>query len=85
MKVQAILASALFATSSLGGVVKREQFNQGQPIDDKGKGAPILGIYFPGSLVELDFTLWDILYAMILTRSVQVVPIARLTSPTLRI
>ncbi|OAK95371.1 Bicupin, oxalate decarboxylase/oxidase [Phaeosphaeriaceae sp. SRC1lsM3a] len=43
MKVQAILASALFATSSLGGVVKREQFNQGQPIDDKGKGAPILG------------------------------------------
>ncbi|KAH7380254.1 RmlC-like cupin domain-containing protein [Phaeosphaeria sp. MPI-PUGE-AT-0046c] len=43
MKVPAFLASALFAASSLGAVIKREQFSQGQPIDDRGKGAPILG------------------------------------------
>ena len=24
---------------------KREQFSKGQPIDDKGKGAPILGMF----------------------------------------
>lgn len=28
---------------------KREQFSKGQPIDDKGKGAPILGM-FPAKL-----------------------------------
>jgi oxalate decarboxylase len=34
----------LFASSlSFAAVIKREQFTQGQPIDDKGKGAPILG------------------------------------------
>lgn len=44
MKFQSFVASALCASVSLGAVVKREQFSQGQPIDDKGKGAPILGM-----------------------------------------
>lgn len=37
----------LFASSTLAGaaIVKRAQFAQGQPIDDKGKGAPLLGSY----------------------------------------
>ncbi|KAH7092309.1 RmlC-like cupin domain-containing protein [Paraphoma chrysanthemicola] len=44
MKFQSIAASVLFASSTLGAVVKRQaQFSQGQPIDGKGKGAPILG------------------------------------------
>tara|TARA_R110002003_G_scaffold235_18_gene17084 strand:- start:3886 stop:4092 length:207 start_codon:yes stop_codon:yes gene_type:complete len=44
MKLQSIAASVLFASSTLGAVVKRQaQFAQGQPIDGKGKGAPILG------------------------------------------
>ncbi|KAH4811710.1 hypothetical protein HBH61_090130 [Parastagonospora nodorum] len=43
MRFQSFVASALCASVSLGAVVKREQFSQGQPIDDKGKGAPILG------------------------------------------
>lgn len=44
MKLQSFAASLLFASSTLGAVVKREsQFSQGQPIDGKGKGAPILG------------------------------------------
>lgn len=43
MKLTSFLANVLFATSSFGAVVKREQFSQGQPIDDRGKGAPILG------------------------------------------
>ncbi|KAF2019899.1 thermophilic glucose-6-phosphate isomerase [Aaosphaeria arxii CBS 175.79] len=39
------LTTLLFATAAFGGVVKREesQFKLGQPIDGKGKGAPILG------------------------------------------
>jgi oxalate decarboxylase len=44
MKVQSLV---LFASAALGAVVKREQFSQGQPIDDKGKGAPILGNSIP--------------------------------------
>lgn len=48
MKLTAFLANALFATSSFAAVVKREQFSQGQPIDDRGKGAPILGSNAPG-------------------------------------
>lgn len=37
--------SVLFASSALGGVVKRQTpFSDGQPVDGKGKGAPILGI-----------------------------------------
>lgn len=44
MKLQAVAASVLFASASLAAVVKRDaQFEQGQPIDGKGKGAPILG------------------------------------------
>ncbi|KAF2023801.1 Bicupin, oxalate decarboxylase/oxidase [Setomelanomma holmii] len=44
MKFQSIAASVLFASSTLGAVFKRDaQFSQGQPIDGKGKGAPILG------------------------------------------
>ena len=38
------LTTALFASSTLGAVIKRDaQFDNGQPIDGKGKGAPILG------------------------------------------
>jgi len=39
--------SVLFASTALAGVVKRQTpapFTDGQPIDGKGKGAPILGI-----------------------------------------
>jgi oxalate decarboxylase len=43
MKLQTFAASVLFASSTFGAVIKREQFSKGQPIDDKGKGAPILG------------------------------------------
>ncbi|KAL6711491.1 hypothetical protein ACN47E_004425 [Coniothyrium glycines] len=44
MKLQSLAASVLFASSSFAAVVKRDgQFAQGQPIDGKGKGAPILG------------------------------------------
>jgi hypothetical protein len=43
MKLQALATSVLFASTSFAAVVKRAQFTQGQPIDDKGKGAPILG------------------------------------------
>ncbi|PSN59535.1 thermophilic glucose-6-phosphate isomerase [Corynespora cassiicola Philippines] len=44
MKLQSIAASLLFTSATLGAVVKREsQFHNGQPIDGKGKGAPILG------------------------------------------
>jgi oxalate decarboxylase len=43
MKFQTLVASVLFTSSTFGAVIKREQFTQGQPIDDKGKGAPILG------------------------------------------
>lgn len=35
----------LFTSSALAGVVKRQTpFSDGQPVDGKGKGAPILGI-----------------------------------------
>ena len=35
----------LFVSSALAGVVKRQTpFSDGQPIDGKGKGAPILGV-----------------------------------------
>ena len=45
MKLQSIAASLLFTSATLGAVVKREsQFHNGQPIDGKGKGAPILGM-----------------------------------------
>jgi hypothetical protein len=47
MKIKTLVASVLFTSSTLAGVVKREQFTQGQPIDDKGKGAPILGTFTP--------------------------------------
>ncbi|KAI8943273.1 hypothetical protein NX059_001293 [Plenodomus lindquistii] len=44
MKLQTLTASVLFASWTLAGVVKRDAlFLQGQPIDGKGKGAPILG------------------------------------------
>lgn len=36
-----LFAAAAAAAPNLG---KREQFSKGQPIDDKGKGAPILGM-----------------------------------------
>ncbi|KAF2874668.1 RmlC-like cupin domain-containing protein [Massariosphaeria phaeospora] len=43
MRVQ-ILPATLCIALALAGVVKREaQFHDGQPIDGKGKGAPILG------------------------------------------
>ncbi|KAF2105406.1 oxalate decarboxylase oxdD [Lophiotrema nucula] len=46
MKLQAFAASLLFSSASLGAVIRRAegpQFTNGQPIDGKGKGAPILG------------------------------------------
>lgn len=45
MKVQTLAAGVLFASSTLAGVVKRDGlFTQGQPVDGKGKGAPILSM-----------------------------------------
>jgi hypothetical protein len=69
MKVQSLI---LFASVALGAVVKREQFSQGQPIDDKGKGAPILGTYSHP------------LQQMNTEQQMQAEPIAKLTSPTRR-
>jgi len=40
--------SLLFASASFAAVVKRQTpapFSDGQPIDGKGKGAPILGTF----------------------------------------
>jgi hypothetical protein len=38
------LTTVLFASTTLSAVIKREaQFQNGQPIDGKGKGGPILG------------------------------------------
>lgn len=47
MKFQVVGASLLSASSAFGAVIKRDdaQFNNGQPIDGKGKGAPILGMF----------------------------------------
>lgn len=43
------------AAAAAPGLNKREQFSKGQPIDDKGKGAPILGT----QLVKLEISLFD--------------------------
>jgi len=45
MRFQAYSIALFSAVSTLGVVVKRDgaQFRDGQPIDGKGKGAPILG------------------------------------------
>jgi hypothetical protein len=46
MKLQSFVASAFLTTSVFAGVVKRDSgFSQGQPIDGKGKGAPLSGRY----------------------------------------
>jgi oxalate decarboxylase len=46
MKLQVFGAAILSASLALGAVIKRDnsQFKNGQPIDGKGKGAPILGM-----------------------------------------
>lgn len=51
------IALCLFsaAAAAAPGLNKREQFSKGQPIDDKGKGAPILGT----PLVKLEISLFD--------------------------
>lgn len=74
MKLQTFAAGILFASSTLAGVVKREaEFAKGQPIDGKGKGAPLLGkIESPRSLpTDTD-------------KMMQVEPTAKLTLPTHR-
>jgi hypothetical protein len=51
MKLQILASSLFFASSTFGAVIKRAegpQFKNGQPIDGKGKGAPILGVYTSG-------------------------------------
>jgi len=45
MKLQSLASGLLFASSTFGAVIKRAEFKNGQPIDGKGKGAPILGMY----------------------------------------
>jgi hypothetical protein len=66
------LSLVLFVSAALGAVVKREQFSQGQPIDDKGKGAPILGTYsHPPKQINAE-------------QQMQAEPIAKSTSPTRR-
>jgi oxalate decarboxylase len=44
MRLQSFAASFLYASTTFGAVIKRDAgFAQGQPVDGKGKGAPILG------------------------------------------
>ena len=45
MKLQSLASGLLFASSTFGAVIKRAEFKNGQPIDGKGKGAPILGMH----------------------------------------
>lgn len=48
-----ILAQFFLLGSALGTPLsKRSEFDQGQPIDGKGKGAPILGEYGLGAVKE---------------------------------
>ena len=45
MKLQSLASALLFASSTFGAVIERAEFKNGQPIDGKGKGAPILGMH----------------------------------------
>jgi oxalate decarboxylase len=45
MKLQSLASGLLFASTTFGAVIKRAEFKNGQPIDGKGKGAPILGTH----------------------------------------
>ena len=44
MKFQSVGTTILSVSSAFGAVIKRDTFEDGQPIDGKGKGAPILGM-----------------------------------------
>lgn len=44
MKLLVGLVGAILATSSSAAIVKHSGFDSGQPVDDTGKGAPILGM-----------------------------------------